>query len=889
MCKSPANNVEIVCQGQNKECIDGWCCNNPCKDSKGNKSCCTKEFCINGNICCDQNCLDKDGKCCTEKCIDGKCCETSQVCLDYNGNEVCCDKECLNNTNIQNICCKTEDTCKDTSGNNICCYLNDSKCIKDNCCPKNKQCDNKTTKKTDCCDSSSCSTEEGCCQYEICPSSDGKKSNCCKQHETCYQNTCVKNSTLQNCTVGGVKTSLTCDLSKEQCIEGNKSCCPNDNVCLVPGKNIKTCCNKPNESCVGSDNNKVCANDQNKKCDKNGENCIYCSNSSAININGVCCSSPCYDSSGKSVCCDQPGTTCIRDFNNPTRSKNLCCKSGDAYTTISGEKECCTGDLCKDMKTGAQTCCRKEGWKCDDGYCKEICGTELCDRGQACLIDKTHGDSCYNINCQFSPINYTPSNINDLEACVLDNDTNFVSIANNPSDFGGPMSRSTNKMSAQAGTCNSTNCRKRNQETDVSKVIFDETNKTCQAEFDCSKLPIVTYFNNKPPLGYEKSACMDGSTFTGVLCADNSKMCVKNAEVYNCINGWKINGNYCEETNETGNDVFTDLNICNLTIEKRNAATSNNCIYGTGLTNRTCETCISGYSFQNTNKAKCCKNIPRCALNGYDQNCNCATTCDYTWGEWGTCSNGTQSRSAQFNSLPAGQSCSPDLLPPAQSRICCNPGGTDCNSPFACKNGWCLCTNPRPLSIPAGWKNPSEPLASSNIFFGNDFCMWLFSKPDNELFHILANLQFTFLMSGNGNATIASAPEVAQHQLTSLNINTLYSNYTCPNWPGCNWGALNGTFNDRGGAGGILGCKITNPSTQFKASGTGVDGTPSNTYVLREPGYSNVNYFSMWSMLYIGGQGWQRVWIPEGFVCYIGISMPSISETLWSQYKATCS
>ena len=631
-CKSPTNSTIIIdCNKDKQECIDGTCCNNPC-----NKSCCDKQYCIHDKICCDQNCLDKKGKCCTGTCINGECCDNSNVCIDYDGNKVCCTTSCIENTDGDKNCCKKQDICKDNHGSTICCYLNGSSCIDDKCCPKDNHCMNKKTNESECCSKEFCSTEDGCCKGGICSSKDGKTSICCPEGTTCLFGECVPSDQVHVCTFNGITTGK-CDYRKEQCVNNNKyPCCPNEQVCVYPGQPEKACCSKKNESCVGKDVNKVCCNDSHKKCDDNDENCICCPHSNDVYIDGKCCPSPCFNLEGKRICCDGDGKQCLKDYNNDKLSSNICCDSDNIYNSVTGQ-QCCKGDICK--KDGVEVCCREKGYKCNNGECKEICGKELCTGDQSCLkvVNVEGGSSvCYNNDCEFTSIDYDPPNIGNLEACNIDSD--FVTITKNPKNFDGTFSRKTNEMTVVKGTCNAGNCSQRNNEQNVDAVIFKENDKSpsCQAIFNCDKLPILSYFNNEVPASYENSACMDGKDFTGVLCKDKNKTCTFSNNKYNCFSGWIIDSNNdCIGTTKYQQNMFKDLDNCHTKavqlkheaarLKQEAAEKTAFCKFDiSDVNSRTCISCIPGYDFKSSKKDKCCPKIKNCLSGWYNDDCTCS-------------------------------------------------------------------------------------------------------------------------------------------------------------------------------------------------------------------------------------------------------------------------
>jgi hypothetical protein len=197
VCKD-SNGKEICMDPKTQVCVaDGTVCDNDNACGSGKSLVCldpTRQKCIAGQpcnlgqICANTNCCDDNQKCSaggicvtcdTDLCGKTNCCTDKQQCMndeccDECGNTgKCCDsgEECITLADGSYSCCKTDNICLDTNGNKICCGEGQV-CHGNVCCDADKACD-----------------DGECCGTQCC--GETGKTECCGSGTTCHNNSCM--------------------------------------------------------------------------------------------------------------------------------------------------------------------------------------------------------------------------------------------------------------------------------------------------------------------------------------------------------------------------------------------------------------------------------------------------------------------------------------------------------------------------------------------------------------------------------------------------------------------------------------------------------------------------------------------------------------------------
>jgi hypothetical protein len=481
----------------------------------------------------------------------------------------CANNCCEDGENCQSdnaTCCKNELWGKDINGVDKCCQI---KLCGNICCNSNQSCGKDKNNNPTCCSSKLCGTNNTCC--------DLTGENCQSDNATCCKDELWGKDKLGNnkCCLKPLCNGICCD-SNEECdsdtnkcvscstITCNGDCCPLNYKCYK-GLTTKKCCNQ--ELC--------------------GDNC--CESEQTCMPDKTCCDMPC--EKGKKCCPD--GYSCT--------TNDICCKDNISCVDELGNPICYDQNLCGKDKNGKCICCKK-GEKFDSisSTCKTYCGdNELCDLdNQYCVSENGNYIGCANKECVWSTYNYDPPTIIDnnknASVCKYQNRYYVISDPLDPSDPNKHIPLSMLTRSSYVGQdpsskvdCTINNCKEKINEAGMQFVNYDDKQKICIANFNCSKLPLLKDINICPLL-HGQSCCNDeNGKFTGQICSNN-RICYKG----NCV----CNQN---EVDNKDNCIYLDRkHTCNGNGDINYA--DGTCICDSFYSGKNCETkCEPGYDSKN--------------------------------------------------------------------------------------------------------------------------------------------------------------------------------------------------------------------------------------------------------------------------------------------------
>ena len=412
-----AGNTEAACKANN--IVDGWCCDNACRDRQGL------------NTVCGHNCYCKDGYQCKNglcKIKEGKGCERSADCA----NIICSASTDTCNAGLTPPSqCHVQPGTKGTACEGQCCgepnYCFNDQCV-DTCDTVWMRCHEGAGVEGICCQQGCWTTAErngvltecaanceckddSLCTDQLCRLKDDKT---CSAGNQCSSGVCIKVSdnpvslkcgdcgattTRKTCSDATGLTGLWCCL--DQCVapQGLDGACTTDCHC------------KNTLQCVGPEGNMRCKRENGQACNTWSECirevcvdnvCGVCSGNDLTTCNrdgvadGWCCGDTCVAPRGLDGACNGQACMCdtgldCTDNGCKYTTEHACTESGQCASKLCDETEKCgtptTGSKC--MLGG-----NPSGSVCNDICCADICNTGTtpytCDN-----VCATAGETCY--------------------------------------------------------------------------------------------------------------------------------------------------------------------------------------------------------------------------------------------------------------------------------------------------------------------------------------------------------------------------------------------------------------------------------------------------------------------------------------------------------------